>query len=68
MKYCPRAFGEDMDAAENLQYCLSVQSEQGENCRRKRCRYAVAVGSDGGEKVNKVAAQSKPGRSQDGLF
>ena len=41
MNFCPREFNSDMDDPRNLAYCHSIQRQDGEACRKKRCQYCV---------------------------
>ena len=38
MSYCPRIYGSDMTDPANLAYCLQIQRQGGESC--KRCPWA----------------------------
>ena len=41
MNFCPREFNSDMTDPRNLAYCHSIQRQNGEACRKKRCPYCV---------------------------
>ena len=41
MNFCPNAFNCDMTDPRNLAYCHSIQRQDGEACRKKRCQYFV---------------------------
>lgn len=57
MNFCPNAFNSDMTDPRNLAYCHSIQRQDGEACRKKRCPFCVEV-----EKVEARETRTEQGR------